>query len=313
MLIVSLPPVHQEKLLETIVSHPLVGAVRYNTGQDSAYSPEETISRILMHTARHGKPLYIDLKGKQLRVTEWATLPYGPITLNHQIVVELPAKVYFRGDDCCDLKEVVDGNKIYVDPLPKYSVGRGQAVNIVGKGVEVKGDFTDTDRAYVSAALRRGVARFMLSFVEDAGYVLRLEDLIRACRGSKPAEHGLEIVLKIESQAGVDFVRRSRKAQVNRWRLMAARDDLMIQIGALNMLDALKTIVAKDSKAICASRLLMGLAESSGEVSMADISDLELMRRLGYRHFMLSDGVSRNHFAKAMEFWLKYTVAYPLL
>ena len=100
MLIASLPPVHQEELLEEIITNPGVGAVRYNTGMSSAYEPRETLQRIMRIAVPLAKPVYVDLKGKQLRVVEWANLPEGPIVLNHRIEAKKPAKVFFRGDDC---------------------------------------------------------------------------------------------------------------------------------------------------------------------------------------------------------------------
>jgi pyruvate kinase len=304
MLIVSLPPVHQEKLLREIIANPNVGAVRYNTGVRSAYDPRETLQRILKFTAPHGKPLYVDLKGRQLRVTEWANLPEGPIMLNHRIKVSLPAKVYFRGDDCCELKEVVSGKEIFVDPLPKYPVGRDQAVNILADNLEIEGGLLPLDRAYIEAALKEGIARFMLSFVESLEDVRELEDAILQYWGRSKPFGKYELVLKIESNKGVEFVREAAPALLSPYRLEAARDDLMIQIGVHKMPDALRIISQKDENAICASRLLMGL--ETGEVSMADISDLEYMRHLGYKTFMLSDGISREHFPAAMQFWQAY-------
>ncbi len=301
MLIVSLPPVHQEVLLREIITHPYVEAVRYNTGMSSAYEPLEVIRRIQEYARPLHKPVWIDLKGKQLRVIEWANLPDGPIVLNHRIKVRMPAKVYFRGDDCCDLKEVVDGTKIYVDPLPKAPVGRGQSVNILSSKLEVEGGLLPLDHAYIKGALEEGVTNFMLSFAESLADVGELEDALgKHIARSKTTR----ICLKIESQAGVNFVNKTHFSVLQRYRLMAARDDLMIQIGGLNMLDVLKSIVKKDSNAICASRLFLGL--EGGDVSMADISDLELMKLLGYRDFMLSDGISRDHFQAAIKFWQDY-------
>jgi len=308
MLIITLPPVHQKKLLREVISHPQVQAVRYNTGVDSAYSQRETLEKILELTVKYGKPFYVDLKGRQLRVVEWATLPFGPIVLNHRIKVDLPAKVFFRGDDSCDLREVVDGRKLYVDPLPKYPVGRGQAVNVIGKNLEIDRFFTDNDYAYTKAAIDLGVSRFMLSFVEDMDYIVALEELLqRYSDGNRSSEY--EIVLKIESQAGVEFVRNASDGLLSDYQLMAARDDLMIQIGGLKMIEAIGVIIERDPDAICASRLLMGL-EQAGEVTMADISDLQLMQRMGYKRFMLSDGVSRNNFKEAIKFWRKYVSLY---
>ena len=95
--------------------------------------------------------------------------------LNHRIKVQMPAKVCFRGDDCCDLKEVVDGTKIYVHPLPKAPVGQGQAVNILSARREIEGGLLPLDYAYIKAALEEGIASFMLSFVESLDDVRELE------------------------------------------------------------------------------------------------------------------------------------------
>src|SRR3989344_3189186 len=295
MLIVSLPPVHQEDLLKKIITHPCVGAVRYNTGMGSAYPPSEVLQRIQKHALPLCKPVWVDLKGKQLRVVEWANLPYGPIVLNHSIKVKLPARVYFRGDDSCELKEVVNGTEIFVDPLPKAPVGRGQSVNILSEKLEVEGGLLPLDYEYIEAALKEGVFNFMLSFVEDWKNILELEDVLGKYRSK------VKICLKIESQAGLDFVNKKYVLMPKDYRLMAARDDLMIQIGVFNVMNALKTIIIKDPTAICASRLMLGLEK--GEVSMSDISDLELMKKPGYKDFMLSDGISREHFEAAIQAW----------
>jgi len=303
-LIVTLPPVYQDELLRKIVSHPLVDAVRYNTGIDSLYSPAKTIGVIKNQTDRFGKTLYVDFKGQQLRVAEWANPPLGAIVLNNPIEVELPAKVFFRGDDCCDLKGVANGNKIYVDPLPKHPVGKGQAVNILAKSLKIKNYLTNNDFDYAEAAVRVGVRNFMLSFVDSLGYVEAFQNLLESnCVGDEESRK-LKIILKIESESGMNFIARTEPKLLQKYQLMAARDDLMIQIGGLKMLTALKFIIKKDPEAICASRLMLGL--ENGDVSLADISDLELMQSLGYGQFMLSDGISREHFEKAIKFWQEY-------
>lgn len=310
MLIVSLPPAHQKELVAKIAAHPAVDAVRFNTGMTSAFSPEETISRYLELIEPFRKPLYVDLKGKQLRVAEWATPPYGAIVLNHSVHVEFPARVYFRGDDQCELREVVDGNKIFVDPIPRAPVGKGQSVNIVGKKVTVKGGLLPIDHEYIKAALDHGVTRFLLSFVENKDDVTELENAIaRHSRGRVNPEQ-CEIIFKIESQAGVDFVRgltRVNFGEDSPYRIMAARDDLLIQIGLLNVPEALALMIDRDPGAICASQLLLGLEH--GAVSLADLSDLEHMRALGYQHFMFSDEISREHSEQALEFWVGYTAS----
>lgn len=304
MFIATLPQVHQKIPLNLIIGHPATDAVRYNTAVSSAYDPYETIERIIEIARPLDKLVYIDLKGKQLRVVEWATPPEGSIRLNHKIKAELPARVYFRGDDLCQLCEVVNGDEIFVDPLPTAPVGRGQAVNIVTSKITIEGGLTPLDHEYIKAGLAQGVSRFLLSFVESWDDVEELEEaIVRYSKGFVSVR--TEIILKIESAAGVDFVKSADRKKfgsvTSRYRLMAARDDLMIQIGILKMPDALQALVKKDPNAICASRLLMGLEK--GAVSMADLSDIMYMRNLGYEHFMLCDTISREYGQEALDFW----------
>ena len=305
MLISSLPPAHQPDALRQIIEHPLIGAVRYNTGMSSAYKPQEVVKRIQTLAKPLSKPVYIDLKAKQLRIIEWANLPDGPIVLNHTVKIELPAKAFFRGDEDagCNIIEVVDGNKLFVDPLPKSPVGRGQAVNIVAKELKINGGLLPLDHEYIEAGIKYGVAGFCLSFVECHQDINELNGIIEKWKNRLNIYQNFEVILKIESRAGIQFVQNSKQTLAP-YRLMAARDDLMIQIGLQAMPSALRAIIRCDPKSICASRLLLGLKD--GNVSLADLSDLEYMRRLGYRNFMLSDGISREHFLGAVKFWENY-------
>lgn len=312
MLISTLPPVHQEPLLRSIIEHPAVAAVRYNTGTGSRYDAYETLKRINDIAKPLGKPFYVDLKGKQLRSTDWSIVPEKPIILNHNVSVDLPARVQLRGDASCELLEVVDGNKLYVDGKESL-VGPGQSINILGKNLKIEGGLLPLDHEYIKAALGLGIVRFLLSFVESREDVLELEEAIaKHSRGTIPLE-ACRIVFKIESQAGLTFVAGLAKkhfAGNSPYRLMAARDDLMVHIGVRFMPAALRGIIDRDPNAICASRLLMGL--ESGAVSMADVSDIEYMRSLGYKHFMLSDGISREFSQEACGFWQEYVGSTPM-
>ena len=42
-----------------------------------------------------------------------------------------------------------------------------------------------------------------------------------------------------------------------------------------------------------------------------DLADIELMRSFGYKHFMFSDGISRDHSREALPFWQEYAAAKP--
>ena len=161
MLIATLPAVYRGELLEKIISHPLVKGVRYNIGYVTPYSAKKTLERILEATKRYGKILLIDFKCRQLRIVNWAVPDYGKIILNHEIEVDCPARVYFRGNEWSEIK-VARGNVIYVDPPPKSAVGEGQAINIHGNNLKIKGFLTDEDRVYINAARELGINKFML-------------------------------------------------------------------------------------------------------------------------------------------------------
>jgi len=292
MLIATLPAVHQTELLEKIISHSLIGGVRYNTGLRSPFPPKETLQRIVDLTKEYDKKLWVDLKNRQLRIVHWAVPNYGKIILNHEIEVDCPCRVYFRGNEWSEVK-VVRGNVIYVDPPPRHAVGEGQAINIHGNNLRVKGFLTDEDCAYLDAARELGIDNFMLSFVEGA------DDLIQVLGIFGQSAH---LALKIESQKGVDFV--NSGFPFSRHTLVAARDDLMINIGEnkAKILPVLMQIILRDPEAIVASRIFSGL-ETNGSVSMGDFSDVKLMQMIGYKNFMLSDGISQFHFDEAVKAW----------
>jgi hypothetical protein len=302
MLIVTLPSVLNQELLERIISHPLVSAVRYNTGIRSPYSAKETLVKVSILANFYGKKIWIDLKGRQLRITHWAAPDYGRILLNHRITVELPAKIYFRGSGWSELK-AVKRNEIFVDPFPPHAVGAGQAVNIFSRNLKVKGYSTAEDSAYIKAAGELGISSFMLSFVE------KNEDIaeVRSKAMSVLANKELELALKIESRKGVEFVKKTELVFSDKLTLLAATDDLMINFedDEFKVLNALELIVSKDKSAIFASNIFTSLAQSDN-LSLTDVQSLRLSQLMGYHKFMLCDNVSGRHFNKAMEKWKNF-------
>ncbi len=293
MLIATLPAVHQEQLLHEVISHPGVEGVRYNVGAKSAYTPKETLERILALTTRYRKRFWVDLKGRQLRIVQWAAPVYGRIILNHEVEVDCPAVVIFRGDDRSEVK-VARGNTIYVDPPPRHAVGEGQAINLQGNNLRIMGYLTPEDEEYLAACRALGINDIMLSFVEELQDIKSVQDLLPTAN----------LVLKIESPKGVDFIK-SEALQCNAFtkiNLMAARDDLYVNVGPDGIFPALQTIIEKDPEAILASRIFTSL-EQNQSVSLSDLSDVVLMRQMGYQHFMFSDGLCQRHFGDAMGVW----------
>ena len=291
MLIVTLPAVTNPDLAD-IIAHPQVGAVRYNVGMRTPFSPRDTLDKIEKITRIEKKLLWVDLKGRQLRIVRWADPDYGEMELNHSLSVDLPATVVFRGGFRSTIVGI-EGNKIYIAPNPKEALGAGQAVNILGRNLVIDGYLTDTDVAYIKAAGELGLNHFMLSFAESESDIASVVNI----------NPKADVVLKIESSLGVSLVNRFDPRQWKNCRLMAARDDLMIQLNASPsyMLRAVKRIIERDKTAIAASHLLTSLQH--GPVSAADLSDLYLLYQWGYRDFLLSDTISHYYLPQAFQVW----------
>lgn len=289
-IIATLPPYVDHR--QEIIRHPLVSALRFNSISPLAYSREKMLRRLKKECGR--KPLWIDLKGRQLRIAKFAYLPDAYVELNHEIEVELPCEIRFK--DCVSqVVHVVEGRRLILSQRPLRVVGEGEPVNIVDSSLKIKGYLTDSDREYVQAAIKLGLNRFMLSFVE------RESDLEELRQDATDAA----IVAKIESLAGLRVMDRLGDDVC----LMAARDDLAIQCQGREamMTYALNRIRQLDQKAIVASRFFQSL-ENGEPLSLADVSDFELMLRYGYRRFMLSDGLCfhRDSFLATMAFLERY-------
>lgn len=270
-LIATLPPYVDHRA--EIIGHPAVDGLRFNTVSPLAESRRDILARLKRECGR--KRLWIDLKGRQLRIAKFAYLPYAFVELTHRISVDLPAAVRFR--DCVSrVVEIVGGNKLILDRRPVRVVGEGEPINILDPSFKVEGYLTEGDREYLTEAADLGIHDYMLSFAEsdqDVADVLAIDPKAR-------------ITAKIESRRGLEWMR-TRPSGV---RLMAARDDLYVNMGddKAGILDALRGIRAADRGAMVASHLLESL-ENSSAPSLADISDVELMVRMGYGTFMLSD------------------------
>ena len=278
-IISTLPPPHHEAQMYLNINHRLITGARFNVGARSPYSPARTLE--LIKAAMGDKEFWLDLKGRQLRITQWAVPTYGDIVLNHEFEVEYPAKIIFRDGQVSEIKKII-GNKVYVEPDPPSAVGAGQAVNVASSNLVIKGYFTEEDLLYIEAAKNLGIHNYMLSFVEEESDIIDMIKLDPNCK----------IVAKIESPKGLKFVKDVFPQFKDRVNLMAARDDLFTNIGSdkLMMLNALQDLIAADPETILASRLLTSL-QSSATVSLSDLSDLQLMSNFGYHNFMFSDGL----------------------
>ena len=290
ILIATLPSLSNLRNVEKVIINPNITEVRFNTGVNTIYSVEETLEILKSLCTRYNKKLWIDIKGRQLRVAKWADPLYECIELNHPIQIEYPAKISFRNGDTVNITHV-NGNKIYVDPLPKEALGAGQSVNISAKSLKIEGYLTPKDKQYLVACKKMGLNNIMASFVEDYKDLVQILEILP----------NANIVSKIESLKGIDCINQFKIIN-----LMAARDDLYLQTGQnYSMLSYLKNIILKDNGAICASKIFSSL-EKRREVDFSDFADLELMYNLGYRKFMLCDNICNYKFEKAIKAWEEF-------
>lgn len=268
--VVTIPP-HAD-FLEEVAAHPVVGGLRLNTVMPLADSHEQTLERL----AGLGQPLWVDLKGRQLRVAEAAVPPFTSVRLSHRIKVRTPTTARFGDAEVRVL--AVRGNELILEDGPRRVVGPGESVNIPDPSLEVEGVLTEGDRVYLAAMRRLGLKRVMLSFVESA-------DDLAALRAELP---DAELVAKIESERGLRALRAGELAGA---RPMAARGDLYVELRRPHHLPrALRSILGADPSAIAASRILSSLAWEP-EPQASEITDVAFLLQLGYRWLMLGDEV----------------------
>ena len=154
--VVTVPP-HAD-FLEEVAAHPAVGGLRLNTVMPIKGSEEACLARL----AGLGQPLFVDLKGRQLRVREAAVPPFTEVRLSHRIELETPALALFGNGQEEVRVLAVDGDRLILEDGPRRVLGPGESVNIPDPSLEVQGVLTERDREYVEAAAGLGLHRFML-------------------------------------------------------------------------------------------------------------------------------------------------------
>jgi pyruvate kinase len=268
--IVTIPP--YATFLEEVAKHPLVRGFRLNTVMPLHEPPAKTLQRL----SSFGQPLWVDLKGRQLRVVGAAIPPYTELRISHPIRVSTPVDAFFSDGQECTRVLSVEEDRLILEDGPRRLVGPGESVNIAHPTLEILGTLTETDKTYLAAMHELGLKKVMLSYTElpqDAAEVLNLLP-------------GAEIVQKIESQKGLKY---ARQDGAQNGRLMAARGDLYVEVlQPHRIISALRDIIQADPQAIAASRIFDSLVNHPVP-SCADISDLGFLISLGYRTFMLGD------------------------
>ena len=270
--IVTAPP--YADFLEEVAAHPLVEGLRLNTVMPLREEPASVLERL----GRLGPPLWVDLKGRQLRVAEAGIPPYTEVTLTHPIRVPTPVDAWFSDGHERARVAAVDGARLILADGPRRLVGPGESVNIVNPGLRVEGTLTARDHQYLEAMGRGEPRRVMLSYVEGPSDPEEVRELLP----------GAEVVLKIENERGLAFAREHGAAH---GRLCAGRGDLYVEVRRPHrIVGALRAIIEADPEAIVASRLFDSLADDPIP-SAADIGDAAFLLGLGYRTFLLGDAV----------------------
>ena len=271
-ILVTAPP--YAEYLEEVAAHPLVSGLRFNTVMPLRDGPAEAITRL----TKFGIPLWVDLKGRQLRVAGAAIPPFTEIQLSHPITVDTPVDAFFADGTEYARVAAVDGDRLILESGPRRLIGPGESVNIVHPSLKIHGTLTETDKAYLAAMREHSLNKVMLSYIESPADVEEVQALLP----------GAEVILKVETQQGLAYAREFGAAH---GRLCAARGDLFIEVFQPHkIVPALKEIIEADPGAIVASRVLDSLAYHPVP-SSADISDIALLLSLGYRTFMLGDAV----------------------
>ena len=270
--IVTVPP--YANFLAELTTHSLVSGFRLNTVMPLKQGPREALERL----SRYDQPLWVDLKGRQLRVVGAAIPPYTEVRVSHKIRVHTPVDAYFSDGNERVRVMAVDGDRLILEDGPRRLVGPGESVNIIHPSLRVEGTLTDTDRAYLAAMKEMGLNRVMLSYVESPEDVDEVRQILPDA----------DVMLKIESQRGLEFARRHGAKYGH---LMAARGDLYVEVERPHkVISALKTIINADKDAVVASRIFDSLAWQPVPVS-ADIGDAAFLLEIGYRTFMLGDQI----------------------
>lgn len=267
---------------ERFVLDRRLAGVRLNTAM---VKPDEIGGELLRAAHIGGVPLWVDVKGRQLRVVE--SRPYADhleLIINHPIKVKTPVEVVFKaGEDWAVLKDVADhGHRMVFDGGPEFMVHEGESLHIRHPSLEVGGDqFSEAELAKIAESRRAGIDRFFLSYVQSQRDV----DEFRALVGK-----GAEVILKIEDNRGLRYVAESF-AKSPGTSLMAARGDLYVEVDRPHkIMAALKLIVGKDPEASVGSRILLSVVH--GPVpSCSDFLELAWLADIGYRRMMLCDEI----------------------
>jgi hypothetical protein len=260
---------------------PRISSIRLNSAMMSNPELEEELAKI--NSMKIKTPLFFDVKGRQLRITE--VIPndnYLDIRLNHPITVDTPTPVLFKaGADVALLHEVIeDGFRLKFLGGPKYNVKDGESIHIRDESLIVGGEqFTELELQKIEKVKKAGFKNYYLSYVECQKDVDEFISLVG---------DDCTVNLKIENKKGLAYVEKEfvKRANVN---LVAARGDMYVELEKPHeILKAVKTIIQHDYNAIVGSRILLSTI-TDAVPSCADFTELAWLYDIGYRNMMLCD------------------------
>lgn len=263
-------------------------------------------------------PLWFDIKGRQLRITDvHFNHEYLDINVNHRISVPTPARVLFKaGADEAQLVAIEeDGKRLIFSGGPEFMVKAGESLHIRHPEFKVLDDtgdmFTEVEKQKIEQVRNFGFTRYYLSYVYSQRYVDEFRELVGP---------DAEIRLKIEDLAGLRYVSKEF-VKDDKTTLVAARGDLYVElIRPHKIITALQMIIAKDPQASVGSRIFLSTVQpplakikralnylqeyqpdddKAGEIidylmepqspSCADFLELAWLYGIGYRDMMLCD------------------------
>lgn len=262
------------------IDDPRLGFVRMNSAQLDGEELDHELAEA--HRFREVKPIYFDIKGRQMRVIKSYPLPDRlELDLNHDISVDTPTTVLFKGgaDGC--LLDKVEGNHLVFRGGPEWMVVEGESLHIRHPSLKVHDPiFTKVEVEKIEKARRAGFDKFFLSYVEEQRDI----DLVRELIGDSM------LMLKIENKRGLQFVENQFKKEDNLC-LVAAMGDLYVEVDRPHhILSALKLVINKDPRAVAGSRMLLSISEEPVP-SAADFMQLAWLYDIGYRRMMLCDEI----------------------
>lgn len=290
--------------------------IRLNSAMTDNTELEVELDKIRNHPPL--LPLWFDVKGRQLRITEvHFNEGYLDITINHRISVPTPVPVLFKaGADGALLARVEeDGRRLIFSGGPEFMVKPGESLHIRHPEFKVLDEtinmFTQIEKEKIDRVRKFGFTRYYLSYVYSQRYVDEFRELVGP---------DAEIRLKIEDLAGLRYVSREF-VKDDKTTLVAARGDMYVELNKpQHILPALKFILAKDPKASVGSRILLSTVQPSmakikralnyveeyqpddrkaaeiiaylmepQQPSCADFLELAWLYDIGYRDMMLCD------------------------